>query len=41
MRERHTLRDSVVGERDFKLAGVHGGVSAAEQRVPLLLAGPE
>lgn len=39
MRERHTLRDRVAGERDFKLRGVHGGLSAAEQRIPLLLAG--
>lgn len=40
LRERLTLRDSVVGERPFKLRGQHGGTSAAEQNVPLLLAGP-
>ncbi len=39
MRERYTLRDIVAGERDLKLRGVHGGTSAAEQRVPLLIAG--
>lgn len=37
---RATLRDLVVGERPFDLYGQHGGVSAAEQLVPLLLAGP-
>ena len=40
MRGRHTVRDLVAGERNLRLAGVHGGVSAAEQYVPLLLAGP-
>lgn len=39
MRERYTLRDRVAGERDLRLRGVHGGISAAEQRVPLLVAG--
>ena len=37
---RATLRDLVVGERPFDLHGQHGGTSAAEQLVPLLLAGP-
>ncbi|MEX2482173.1 MAG: alkaline phosphatase family protein [Gammaproteobacteria bacterium] len=40
LRERLTLRDSVVGERPFNLRGQHGGTSAAEQYVPLLVAGP-
>ena len=40
LRERLTLRDGVVGERPFNLRGQHGGTSAAEQYVPLLLAGP-
>ncbi len=40
MRDQYTLRDVVVGEHDFALLGVHGGISRAEQIVPLLLAGP-
>ena len=40
MRERYTMRDLVTGERNMDLYGMHGGVTAAEQRVPLLLAGP-
>ena len=40
MRERYSLRDVVTGERNIDLFGMHGGVTAAEQRVPLLLAGP-
>ncbi len=40
MRERYTMRDLVTGERAMDLFGMHGGVTAAEQRVPLLLAGP-
>lgn len=40
MRGRYTLRDQVVGQADFTMHGMHGGVTAAEQRVPLLLAGP-
>lgn len=39
MRERYTMRDLVTGERDMDLFGMHGGVTAAEQKVPLLLAG--
>ncbi len=39
MRERYTIRDLVTGERDMDLFGMHGGVTAAEQKVPLLLAG--
>ena len=40
MRDRYTLRDQIVGENDVQLLGVHGGLSTAEQRVPLMLAGP-
>jgi hypothetical protein len=40
MRARYTLRDRVIGERDIALAGMHGGITAAEQWIPLLLAGP-
>lgn len=40
MRGRYTIRDRVAGERDIHLNGVHGGTSAAEQYVPLILAGP-
>ena len=39
MRERYTIRDLVTGERDMDLHGMHGGVTAAEQKVPLMLAG--
>ena len=39
MRERYTMRDLVTGERNMDLYGMHGGVTAAEQKVPLLLAG--
>jgi len=40
MSQRYTIRDRVPGELDIQLQGVHGGVSAAEQLVPLLVAGP-
>ncbi|MCZ6774309.1 MAG: alkaline phosphatase family protein [Proteobacteria bacterium] len=40
MRGRYTIRDRVAGELDIHLKGVHGGTSAAEQYVPLILAGP-
>lgn len=40
MRGRYTIRDRIAGESDLRLNGVHGGVTAAEQMVPLLLAGP-
>ncbi len=36
MRDRYTLRDLVAGERDMRLLGVHGGLSRAEQIVPLI-----
>lgn len=38
MKARYTMRDTVTGERDMDLHGMHGGVTAAEQQVPLLLA---
>ncbi len=40
LRGRHSLSDRVVGERPFNLFGMHGGISRAEQQVPLILAGP-
>jgi hypothetical protein len=40
MLQRYTIRDQVPGELDIQLQGVHGGISAAEQLVPLLVAGP-
>ena len=40
MRDRYTIRDRVAGERNLRLSGVHGGTAAAEQIVPLVLAGP-
>ena len=36
MRDRYTLRDRVAGEHDMRLLGVHGGLSRAEQIVPLV-----
>lgn len=40
MRGCHSIGDRVIGERPFALRGHHGGSSAAEQRVPLMVAGP-
>ncbi|MGR9092600.1 MAG: alkaline phosphatase family protein [Gammaproteobacteria bacterium] len=40
MLDRYTLTDRVAGERDMQLNGVHGGTSAAEMIVPLMIAGP-
>ena len=40
MRDRYTIRDRVAGEPNVQLKGVHGGIAAAEQMVPLLLSGP-
>ncbi|MDX1605794.1 MAG: alkaline phosphatase family protein [Candidatus Competibacterales bacterium] len=37
-RDRHVLIDRLPGESPWSLIGVHGGVSAAEMRVPLLVA---
>lgn len=34
------IKDRLVGEGDFGQVGVHGGASAAEQRVPLIAARP-
>ena len=39
MRERYTISDRLAGERELHLNGVHGGTSAAEMIVPLMLAG--
>lgn len=35
-----TLRDTVEGERPFRLIGVHGGTSGSEMRVPLIALPP-
>ena len=35
----HTIGDKVIGERDLRLHGVHGGHSHAELHVPLIVAG--
>ncbi|MGB0721496.1 MAG: alkaline phosphatase family protein [Gammaproteobacteria bacterium] len=35
----HTVKDSVLGEGPFHMTGVHGGVSAEELKVPLILTG--
>ena len=40
MRERYTIRDRVSGERDVSMHGMHGGITTAEQHVPLAVAGP-
>ncbi len=37
MRENWTIRDLVEGEEPYEMLGVHGGLSAAEMRVPLVL----
>lgn len=39
MRERYTISDRIAGERALHLNGVHGGASAAEMIVPLMVAG--
>lgn len=38
MKQRYTIRDRLVSEHPFDLFGMHGGITAAEQWVPLLLA---
>jgi hypothetical protein len=38
MRGRATIKDWLMGERRYSQVGVHGGVSAAEMRVPLVVA---
>ena len=40
MKERYTIGDCVAGERRHRMEGVHGGTSAAEMVVPLVIAGP-
>lgn len=35
-----SIRDRVVGEREFDMYGQHGGISAAEQRVPFICIRP-
>ena len=37
MKQRYTIRDRLLSERAFDLHGMHGGVTAAEQWVPLIL----
>ena len=37
MKHRYTIRDRLVSERPFDLYGMHGGITAAEQWVPLIL----
>ena len=37
MKQRFTIRDQLVGERAFDLLGMHGGITAAEQYIPLLV----
>ena len=37
LKEDWTLKDSLPGEREFPLIGMHGGVSPAERQVPLCL----
>ena len=37
MKQRYTIRDRLVSENAFDLYGMHGGVTAAEQWVPLVL----
>ncbi|MEM7542743.1 MAG: alkaline phosphatase family protein [Pseudomonadota bacterium] len=38
MKGRYTVRDLVPGERDMQFAGMHGGLTRAEQMVPLIVA---
>ncbi|MBK6848254.1 MAG: hypothetical protein IPG96_12225 [Proteobacteria bacterium] len=40
LKDRYTLRDKVLGEKAYDPIGVHGGASADEMFVPLLVAGP-
>ncbi|MFT4564335.1 MAG: hypothetical protein ACI9BW_004098 [Gammaproteobacteria bacterium] len=40
MKDRYTISDRVTGERRHRMEGVHGGTSAAEMIVPLMIAGP-
>jgi hypothetical protein len=40
MKERYTIRDHVTGDANGRMQGMHGADAAAEQYVPLLIAGP-
>ncbi|MGA7802930.1 MAG: alkaline phosphatase family protein [Gammaproteobacteria bacterium] len=40
MKDRYAIKDSVVGEKRFRPVGLHGGVSAEEMLVPLIVASP-
>ncbi|MFT4585142.1 MAG: hypothetical protein ACI8XZ_004907 [Gammaproteobacteria bacterium] len=40
LKGRYTVSDRVAGERRHRMEGVHGGTSAAEMIVPLMIAGP-
>ena len=40
MKRNYTISDCVAGERRHRMEGVHGGTSAAEMYVPLMLVGP-
>lgn len=40
MRSNYVIKDRVSGERDFTQIGVHGGVSAEEMYVPLIVMAP-
>jgi hypothetical protein len=40
MKENYTISDCVAGERRHRMEGVHGGTSASEMFVPLMIAGP-
>lgn len=41
MRDNYVIRDRVAGERPFEQIGVHGGLTAAELYVPLVLYEPD
>jgi hypothetical protein len=38
MKDDYTIKDWIAGEPRYLTIGVHGGVSAAEMHVPLILA---
>ena len=40
MQEDWTIKDWLPGEKHYDQPGVHGGCSAAEMFVPLIVAGP-
>ena len=37
MKGRFTVRDRLISEKPFNLFGMHGGITAAEQYVPLIV----